>query len=84
MISKWEMIGLAFGLKSSKLKEIEAERSKLDGRLIDVLRNWLNRCYNVKKFGEPSWRKVVEVVADPCAGDNLVLAKTIAEAHQCE
>ena len=84
VISKWEMIGIAFGLKPSKIEEIEAERSNLKGRLVDVLKNWLKRCYNVDKFGVPSWRKVVEVVADPGAGENLVLAKTIAEAHQCE
>ena len=76
------MIGIAFGLKSSKLEEIEANRSNLKGRLVDVIKNWLKRSHNVSKFGEPSWRKVVEVVADPCAGDDLVLATAIAKEHQ--
>ena len=32
----------------------------------------------VKKFGKPTWRKLVEAVEDKVGGDNPALAQTIA------
>ena len=85
VLSSWKAIGVAFRLKASKLREIEeVNRGNLKDCLIDILTNWLNRNYNVDKFGEPSWRRVVEVIANPAAGDNTVHAKSIADAHQCK
>lgn len=85
VIAEWKVIGVAFRLKPSKLKEIEdSNRGNSKDCLLDVLINWLNRNYNVTKFGVPSWRRVVEVVADPAAGNNVVLATSIAKKHQCK
>ena len=85
VLSEWKLIGIGFGLKSSKLKQIEeAQRGNLKKCLVDVIMDWLNRNYDSDRFGEPSWRKMVEVVADPAAGDNVVLAKAIADSHLCE
>ena len=85
VLDKWKFIGVDLGLKMSKLKTIEEEnRGNPKSCFLDVLTNWLNRNYNTKKFGEPSWQKVVEAVANPAAGDNVVLAETIAKKHQCE
>ena len=39
------------------------------------------RNYNVERFGEPTWRAVVKVVAHPAAGDNCALALSIAKQH---
>ena len=84
VLSEWKPIGIGFGLKSSKLEEIEGtHHNNLKKCLIDVITNWLRKNYDTVKFGEPSWRKVVEIVADPAAGDNVVLAKAIAEKHPC-
>ena len=47
----------------------------------EVLKNWLRRNYNVERFGEPTWRAVVEVVAHSAAGDNCALALSIARKH---
>lgn len=85
VVSEWKPIGIGFGVKSSKLKEIEETHHGIPKKcLIDVLTTWLNGNYDSDKFGKPSWRKVVEVVADPAAGDNVVLAKSIAEKHPCK
>ena len=85
VVTKWKAIGTAFRLKQSKLREIQvANHGNPEDCLRSVLDNWLNRNYNVTKFGEPSWRRVVEVVADPAAGDNVVLARSIATAHSCK
>ena len=85
VVSQWKIIGVHFGLKLSKLNEIEeANRGDLKKCFLDMVTNWLCRNYNVKKFGEPSWRKVVEVMANPAAGENAVLATAIATKHPCE
>ena len=83
LVSVWKVIGVAFRLKMSKLNEIEeANHGNLRDCLINVLTNWLNRNYNADKFGEPSWRRVVEVIANPAAGNNTEHAKSIAYAHR--
>lgn len=47
----------------------------------EVVRSWLKREYNVKKFGEPSWQALVQVVANPAAGNDPKLALEIARKH---
>ena len=47
-----------------------------------MLTHWLKRNYNVKKFGEPSWQRLVEVVGHPAGGANPALASQIAEKHR--
>jgi hypothetical protein len=85
VLSEWKAIGIGFGLKFSKLREIEeTHHGNLKKCFMDVLINWLNGNYDGSKFGKPSWRKVVEIVADPAAADNMVLAKRIAGKHQCK
>lgn len=84
-MSQWKLIGVHFGLKLSKLNEIEeANRGDFKKCFLDMVTNWLNRNYNVSKFGEPSWRRVVKVIASPAAGENAVLATTIAKLHPCK
>ena len=80
--SKWKDIGIAFRLKSGKLKAIKAEcLGNPSDCLRDVLIDWLNRNYNTEKFGEPTWQRVVEVIAHPAAGGNRSLAASIAKKH---
>ena len=35
----------------------------------------------IKKFGRPTWRRLVEAVEDHEGGNNRVLAETIAQHH---
>jgi len=35
----------------------------------------------VERFGEPTWRRLVEAVEDHVGGNNFALAKTIAREH---
>ncbi len=83
VMDKWKLIGIALRLKPSKIRVIEeANRGNPSNCLMDVLTNWLDKNYNTVKFGEPSWRKIVEAVASPAAGDSNVLAESIASKHQ--
>ena len=42
---------------------------------------WLQREYDVEQYGPPSWRALVEAVADPAGGNDTDLAQSIAEKY---
>ena len=42
---------------------------------------WLQREYDVEQYGPPSWRALVEAVADPAGGNDTDLAESIAEKY---
>ena len=74
-------IGTRLGLKRSDLNVIK--EGKLDSvtameRVIDY---WLKQNYNVKKYGWPSWKSLVEAVQHRGGGNNAALARKIAERH---
>ena len=81
--ANFPLIGTALHLMSGDVKIIRKEcigdyRSGLE----QVILMWLKQNYNVDRFGEPTWRKVVQVVDKPNGGNNHALAKKIAAAHQ--
>ena len=78
---KWKDIGLALRLKPATINTIEGNRINLKDRLSDVLAEWLNKAYNVQRFGQPSWQLLVRAVRDPAGGDNQALADTIAAKY---
>lgn len=77
--ARWKAIGVALGLKYGVLDSINP--GSPDECLLVVIANWLMRNYNVDRFGPPTWRKLVEVVKDPAAGNNKALADEIARKH---
>ena len=80
--SSWKAIGRGLRINPGRLETIyENNSGKPKECLSEMLTCWLNRNYNVERFGEPTWRAVVKVVAHPAAGDNCALALTIAEQH---
>ena len=75
---KWRDIGENLGIKEGKLDEINlAKPGDPNGCLTGTITEWLKRNYDTKKFGEPSWRKLVEAVQD--FDENL--ARKIAAQH---
>ena len=80
--SSWKAIGRGLRIDPGRLEAIQESNSgKPKECLSDMLTCWLKRNYNVERFGEPTWRDVVKVVAHPAAGDNCALALNIAEQH---
>ena len=75
--ARWRDIGLALGISDSKLETIEANKSDVRDRVTDMLRLWLNRAYNVEKYGEPSWQSLREAVRSPAGGDSPATADKI-------
>ena len=78
---KWKPIGLALRLRISTLNQIEADHQRAADRLSAVLEKWLQKNYNVKRFGEPSWSLVVRAVSHPAGGGDCALALRIATKY---
>ena len=72
------------GLRNSILEVI---RSKEQGDIYDSLRGviveWLKMNYNTAKFGQPTWRRIVEAVRATTGGRNPALADRLARKYNC-
>ena len=80
--SSWKAIGIGLRIDSGRLRMIQESNSgKPKECLSEMLTCWLNRNYNVERFGEPTWQAVVKVVTHPAAGNNHALALSIAKTH---
>ena len=81
--ARWLSIGFALRLNPSTLDDIQCNNS---GNPTDcqtsMVEKWLMRKYNVKRFGEPTWEKLVKVVGDSAGGANMALARDIARRHK--
>ena len=38
----------------------------------------------MEKFGEPTWKQLVDAVRDPAGGANMALAREIARRHKAQ
>ena len=70
-------MGLALRLDPNQLDVIEKQNSDLEDSLTKVLTLWLNKNYNTKRFGEPSWELLAKAVAHRAGGSNPALAEEI-------
>ena len=81
--AKWRSIGIALRLKPNVLDGIEARYSgDPPACLTSMVTEWLNRNYNVKRFGEPTWQALVRAVSDPAGGANMAHARDMATRHK--
>ena len=76
--AKYAQIGRNFGLAPSTIESIKENHPGDNSKALqEVIITWVRQDFNTKKFGLPSWRKVVEVISD----FDKLLAKKIAEDH---
>ena len=81
--AKWRSIGIALRLKPNILDGIEMRyNGDPPTCLTSTLTEWLNKNYNVKRFGEPTWQALVKVVDDPAGGADMALARDMARRHK--
>ena len=76
---RWKNIGLALGLDYNKLSGIETQRSNNSDCLMEMLSLWLNKAYDLTKFGEPTWQRLSEAVRDKAGGNNPSVADDVFE-----
>ena len=79
--SRYYELGIALRLPPAELDSVKVDESKSARALSGVLQAWLKHNYNTKKYGPPTWRKLVEAVDSPAGGNNHALAKAIASEH---
>ena len=82
LAAKWMEIGTALRLNWRELEKIDSGRP--DRCLLYVIKNWLKKNYNATKYGPPTWKWLVEIVADPAGGNDRALADEIAKKHLIE
>ena len=81
----WKNIGIALRLKRTQLEHIQTVNDgDPNACLTSVVMEWLNRKYNVKRFGEPTWQFLVEALGDPAVGVSMELASNIARRHKAK
>ena len=73
--------GQSLRLNIADLKAICDAYPNADQALEEVILLWLDKKYNVEKFGKPTWRMLVEAVDRKRGGNNHELAKKIATKH---
>ena len=73
----WRDIGLCLGLSINQLNIIAANNRDVDGCLTAMLSEWLNKAYDVARYGGPSWERLREAVHAPTGGNNPALALTV-------
>ena len=82
VVNSWKAIGRGLRIDSGHLEMIQKDNPGNSKECFsEMLTCWLKRNYNVERFGEPTWRAVVKVVARPAAGDNCALALNVAKQH---
>ena len=81
--AKWKSIGIALRLTPNTLDGIQAKNSGDPSTcLTSMLTEWLNRNYNVERFGDPTWQRLAKAVGDPAGGENMALARDMASRHK--
>ena len=80
--SNYYQFGIELGLRFRDMGAIKkALQLDIAQAFTEVLGIWLRHSYDVKKYGPPTWRRLVEAVDSPSGGNNHALAKKIAEHH---
>ena len=82
MAGSWEQMAAGLRLPPPKKSLIATKHSNNPEKcLLAVVEEWLKGVCNVQKYGHPSWRLLVQAVADPIGGANPALAHSIAAKH---
>ena len=81
--ANWKNIGIALRLRPDLLERTETRYCSDPLRCLSVIvKEWLIRNYNVERFGEPTWQRLVEAVGHPAGGANMALARDIARRYR--
>lgn len=73
---RWKYLFLMLNVKPSELDCIEHAHGRMHHEALEkATRAWLTTTSN------PSWKKLVEAIANEAGGDNLQLAREISQRH---
>ncbi len=81
VLFRYYEIGTFLHLRSRILDTIKSRSTTDTIAMVDVVEEWLKGNYNTTRFGPPTWKMLVKVVANPNGGNNNYLAEKIASEH---
>ena len=73
-----DVLGIA-----SRIRDATSENQQ-EQCMDDDIHTWLRRAHDEKKHGPPTWKKLVEAIADPIGGQDPAYAEDIAKEHPSE
>lgn len=79
--SKWYEIGIILGLSCDELDVLKRSNKPAEECVRIVTKKWLKQKLSSKKFGVPSWKKLVGAIGSRTGGANGVHAREIAIEH---
>jgi len=83
MAGKWHRVARGLRLSSSTMSLIASKsNNEPEDCLFKSLEVWLKKTYNTERYGNPSWRMLVNSIANPAGGADAALAEAIAKKHQ--
>ena len=81
--ASYYQLGVALRLSPQELDSIrKAFGQDIDQAFTEMLLAWLKHRYDVKRFGPPTWKRLIEAINSRVGGNNLALAKKITLSHQ--
>ena len=81
--SRYFEIGAMLHLKPDVLKGIQSRNQVSSSKAMnEMITEWLDKNYNIKKFGLPTWKSLVIAVAKRSGGANVSCAIDIANKHR--
>ena len=82
LAGNWKRLATGLRIPPNRVRMISSKNSNdCEQCLLELLEEWLKESYDVRKYGHPSWRSLVEAVASSPGGGNPALAQTIADKH---
>ena len=82
MAGSWNRIAVSLRLPPHLTRVITKQYSNNPNDcLLAVVEEWLKGVHSVQEHGHPSWRGLVQAVANPAGGANPALARSIAAKH---
>lgn len=81
-LHRWQYVANALGLRPAETKTISSTyQGNPEKCMDDAILVWLRRAHNEKKFGPPTWKRLVQAIAARAGGNNTALAMKIAKDH---
>ena len=82
LVGSWTELSDGLGLLPKTHSAIEEKYPKKPRACLRaVLIEWLRRNHNIEKYGHPSWRTLVQAIANPIGCNDTAMALRIAQNH---
>ena len=78
--AKWKEIGIILGAKYNFLDELYLSDEKSIESIKSIVNKWLKGNFD-ERFGDPSWKKLVEAIGAKTGAANSAHAQEIAQQH---